>query len=529
MDNFNRYNQNDVNTQGNNGIPNNQPLNNQNFNTTQSNNMNTFVNQNQQLMNNNMYNQNGNYNFDPMTGQPIQQPTQNTTNMNSQQPKKNNKVFIIIAIIAVIAIIAGIFLFTNQDKKEPVNNEPPNNSEVENDNNNSSSNEEIDDESTDSKQEISIVVIGQEDHGKTTLTSAITKLYGEYVSYEDVVDVDEYKYLGVKYNVSKVEYETQNRHYIHYDLLSHEDYVKSIISGAIEVDGAILVVSGADGVMPQTREQLKMLYNSGVSKVVVYISKCDIVKDESLLDLVEIEIRELLANYGFEGKDTPIVRGSALKAIEGDAEGEQSVRNLISEVDKWIKPVKGKNKDFLMAIEDVFKISGRGTTVTGRVDRGTVKKGDTVQIIGLNDEFKTAIVSDIEMFRNQKDYAETGDNVGILLKDITTEEVKRGQVLAKPSSIKSSTKFETTVYFLSKEEKKEAISLSDGYKAQFYFRTFEINGVINLPKNVKVINPGDVVSFSVSLDSPVAMELGTSFSIRINKNTVAMGRVTKIN
>lgn len=493
-------------------------------------------------------NQNNNYNFDPMTGQPIQQPiqNQNTTNMYSQPvqststvnayqqriqlgpPKKNNKAFLIVAILAVAGIVTGIFLFFNQDKKDPINNENSNNPEVENNNTNNGFDDVIDDEYTDSKQEVAIVAIGHEDHGKSTLTSAITKLYGDFVSYEDIVAADEYKYVGVKYKLSEVKYETENRIYTHYDLSSHEDYVKSIVSGAIEVDGAILVVSVTDGPMAQTREQLKLLYESGVPKVVVYLNKCDMVSDEDLIDLVEMQTRELLSEYGFDGDNTPIVCGSALKSLEGDVDGEQSVRNLVKEVDEWIEPVNGENEDFLMGIEDVFTISGRGTVVTGRVDRGTVKVGDTVQIVGLNDEVKTAIVSGIEMFRKQEDYAVTGDNAGILLKDITREEVVRGQVLAKPNSILASTKFEMSVYVLSTEESDKSVSFVDSYTAQFYFRTTDITGVIDLPDNIEIVNPGETVSFTVSLESPVAMELGTSVSIRVNDSTIAIGRVTNV-
>jgi len=379
-----------------------------------------------------------------------------------------------------------------------------------------------------SKEHVNIGTIGHVDHGKTTLTAAITKLFSkEFVAYENIDKAPEERERGITINTSHVEYETDKRHYAHVDCPGHADYVKNMITGAAQMDGAILVVSAADGPMPQTREHILLSRQVGVPKIVVYMNKCDQVDDPELLDLVEMEIRELLGEYGFD-TECPIVRGSALKAIEGDEAAEQSVRDLIAAVDSYIDaPVRDTDKPFLMSIEDVFTISGRGTVVTGRVERGQLKLNDEVEIVGLRDTKKT-VVTGIEMFRKSLDYAQAGDNAGVLLRGVARDEVERGQVLAKPGSVTPHHKFKASVYVLSKEEGGRHTPFFSNYRPQFYFRTTDVTGVIELPAGVEMVMPGDNIDMSVELISPVALENGTKFSIREGGRTVGAGVVSEI-
>jgi len=379
-----------------------------------------------------------------------------------------------------------------------------------------------------SKEHVNIGTIGHVDHGKTTLTAAITKLFSkEFVAYENIDKAPEERERGITINTSHVEYETDKRHYAHVDCPGHADYVKNMITGAAQMDGAILVVSAADGPMPQTREHILLSRQVGVPKIVVYMNKCDQVDDPELLDLVEMEIRELLGEYGFD-TECPIVRGSALKAIEGDEAAEQSVRDLIAAVDSYIDaPVRDTDKPFLMSIEDVFTISGRGTVVTGRVERGQLKLNDEVEIVGLRDTKKT-VVTGIEMFRKSLDYAQAGDNAGVLLRGIARDEVERGQVLAKPGSVTPHHKFKASVYVLSKEEGGRHTPFFSNYRPQFYFRTTDVTGVIELPAGVEMVMPGDNIDMTVELISPVALENGTKFSIREGGRTVGAGVVSEI-
>ena len=379
-----------------------------------------------------------------------------------------------------------------------------------------------------SKPHVNIGTIGHVDHGKTTLTAAITKYFSKsYVPYEDIDKAPEERERGITINTSHVEYETEKRHYAHVDCPGHADYVKNMITGAAQMDGAILVVSAADGPMPQTREHILLARQVGVPKIVVYMNKCDQVDDKELLDLVEEEIRDLLKEYGFDS-DCPIIRGSALKALEGDPEAVQSIKDLMNAVDDYIpNPVRDTDKPFLMSIEDVFTISGRGTVVTGRVERGQLKLNDEVEIVGLRDTKKT-VATGIEMFRKTLDFAEAGDNAGVLLRGINREDVERGQVLAKPGSVTPHGKFKAKVYVLSKEEGGRHTPFFSNYRPQFYFRTTDVTGVIELPQGVEMVMPGDNVEMTVDLISKVALENGTKFSIREGGRTVGAGTVTEI-
>ena len=378
-----------------------------------------------------------------------------------------------------------------------------------------------------SKPHVNIGTIGHVDHGKTTLTAAITKLFGNYVAYEDIDKAPEERERGITINTAHVEYETEKRHYAHVDCPGHADYVKNMITGAAQMDGAILVVSAADGPMPQTREHILLSRQVGVPRIVVYMNKCDQVDDPELLDLVEMEIRELLGEYGFD-TECPIIRGSALKALEGDPDAEQSIRDLMAAVDEYIPdPERDTDKPFLMSIEDVFTISGRGTVVTGRVERGTLKLNDEVEIVGLKETKKT-VVTGIEMFRKSLDEAMAGDNAGVLLRGIAREDVERGQVLAKPGSVTPHHKFKASVYVLTKEEGGRHTPFFSNYRPQFYFRTTDVTGVIELPEGVEMVMPGDNVDMTVELIAPVALEKGTKFSIREGGRTVGAGVVSEI-
>ncbi len=378
-----------------------------------------------------------------------------------------------------------------------------------------------------SKTHVNIGTIGHVDHGKTTLTAAITKLFGNFVAYEDIDKAPEERERGITINTSHVEYQTEKRHYAHVDCPGHADYVKNMITGAAQMDGAILVVSAADGPMPQTREHILLSRQVGVPKIVVYMNKCDQVDDPELLDLVEMEIRELLGEYGYDS-ECPVIRGSALKALEGDPEAEQSIRDLMAAVDEYIPdPVRDTDKPFLMSIEDVFTISGRGTVVTGRVERGQLNLNDEVEIVGLKDTKKT-VVTGIEMFRKSLDFAQAGDNAGVLLRGISRDDVERGQVLAKPGSVTPHHKFNASVYVLTKEEGGRHTPFFSNYRPQFYFRTTDVTGVIELPEGVEMVMPGDNVDMTVELIAPVALEKGTKFSIREGGRTVGAGVVSEI-
>ena len=379
-----------------------------------------------------------------------------------------------------------------------------------------------------SKAHVNIGTIGHVDHGKTTLTAAITKYFGKFVDYADIDKAPEERERGITINTAHVEYETETRHYAHVDCPGHADYVKNMITGAAQMDGAILVVSAADGPMPQTREHILLARQVGVPKIVVYMNKCDQVDDAELLDLVEMEIRELLNEYDFDGDNCPIVRGSALKALEGDETAIQSIKDLMAAVDSYIDvPVRDTDKPFLMSIEDVFTISGRGTVVTGRVERGELKLNDEVEIVGLRDTQKT-VVTGIEMFRKSLDSAIAGDNAGALLRGISRDQVERGQVLAKPGSVTPHHQFKGSVYVLSKEEGGRHTPFFANYRPQFYFRTTDVTGVITLPEGVDMVMPGDNVDMEVELIAPVALENGTKFSIREGGRTVGAGVVTEI-
>ncbi len=379
-----------------------------------------------------------------------------------------------------------------------------------------------------SKPHVNIGTIGHVDHGKTTLSAAISKLFSkDKMDYADIDKAPEERERGITINTAHIEYETEARHYAHVDCPGHADYVKNMITGAAQMDGAILVVSAADGAMPQTREHILLSRQVGVPKIVVYMNKCDQVDDPEILELVEMEIRELLGEYGFDS-ECPVIKGSALKAIEGDATAEQSIKDLMAAVDTYIDtPERDTDKPFLMSVEDVFTISGRGTVVTGRVERGRVNLNDEVEIIGLRDTRKT-VVTGIEMFRKSLDYAESGDNAGILLRGIAREDVERGQVLAKPGSVTPHHKFKAAVYVLSKEEGGRHTPFFTNYRPQFYFRTTDVTGVIELPAGVEMVMPGDNVDMTVELISTVAIEQGTKFSIREGGRTVGSGVVSEI-
>jgi elongation factor Tu len=385
------------------------------------------------------------------------------------------------------------------------------------------------------KPHVNVGTIGHVDHGKTTLTAAITmvlskKFGGEAKAYDQIDAAPEEKARGITINTAHVEYETSKRHYAHVDCPGHADYVKNMITGAAQMDGAILVVSAADGPMPQTREHILLARQVGVPYIIVYMNKADMVDDKELLELVEMEVRELLSKYDFPGDDTPIVIGSALKAMEGDTGelGEQSIMKLADALDSYIpEPKRDIDKSFLMPVEDVFSISGRGTVVTGRVERGIVKVGDEIEIVGLRPTVKT-VCTGVEMFRKLLDQGQAGDNVGILLRGTKREEVERGQVLAKPGSITPHTKFTAEVYVLSKEEGGRHTPFFNGYRPQFYFRTTDVTGSIELPKGTEMVMPGDNIQMTVALIQPIAMEEGLRFAIREGGRTVGAGVVAKI-
>ena len=378
------------------------------------------------------------------------------------------------------------------------------------------------------KTHVNVGTIGHVDHGKTTTTAAITKMFGQFVDYADIDKAPEERERGITINTAHVEYETETRHYAHVDCPGHADYVKNMITGAAQMDGAILVVSAADGPMPQTREHILLARQVGVPKIVVFMNKCDQVDDPELLDLVEMEIRELLSEYNFDGDNAPVVKGSALKALEGNESDVQAIKDLIAAVDTYIDaPERDTDKPFLMSIEDVFTISGRGTVVTGRVERGELKINDEVEIVGLRDTQKT-VVTGIEMFRKSLDSAMAGDNAGALLRGISREQVERGQVLAKPGTVTPHTNFKGSVYVLSKEEGGRHTPFFANYRPQFYFRTTDVTGVITLPEGVEMVMPGDNIDMTVELIAPVALENGTKFSIREGGRTVGAGVVTEI-
>ena len=378
------------------------------------------------------------------------------------------------------------------------------------------------------KPHANVGTIGHVDHGKTTLTAAIAKKFGQGDKYEDIDRAPEERERGITINTSHIEYETDNRHYAHVDCPGHADYVKNMITGAAQMDGAILVIAATDGPMAQTREHILLSRQVGVPKMVVFLNKCDMVDDAELIELVEMEVRELLTEYGFDGDNTPIIQGSALKAIEGDAGYEEKIVDLMAAVDEWIPtPDRDTDKPFLMPIEDVFTITGRGTVCTGRVERGKLNLNDEVEIIGIKDTVKT-VVTGIEMFRKQLDYAEAGDNAGILLRGIGREDVERGQVLAKPGSVTPHKKFKAQVYILSKEEGGRHTPFFSNYRPQFYFRTTDVTGVIELPQGVEMVMPGDDIEMTVELISPIAIENGTQFSIREGGRTVGAGKVIEI-
>ncbi|MFA1688196.1 elongation factor Tu [Candidatus Rickettsia barbariae] len=384
------------------------------------------------------------------------------------------------------------------------------------------------------KPHINIGTIGHVDHGKTSLTAAITIVLAktggaQATAYDQIDAAPEEKERGITISTAHVEYETKNRHYAHVDCPGHADYVKNMITGAAQMDGAILVVSAADGPMPQTREHILLAKQVGVPAMVVFLNKIDMVDDPDLLELVEMEVRELLSKYGFPGDEIPIIKGSALQALEGKPEGEKAINELMDAVDSYIpQPVRATDKPFLMPIEDVFSISGRGTVVTGRVESGIIKVGEEIEIVGLKDTQKTTCTG-VEMFRKLLDEGQAGDNVGILLRGTKREEVERGQVLAKPGSIKPHDKFEAEVYVLSKEEGGRHTPFTNDYRPQFYFRTTDVTGTIKLPADKQMVMPGDNATFTVELIKPIAMQEGLKFSIREGGRTVGAGVVTKIN
>jgi len=383
------------------------------------------------------------------------------------------------------------------------------------------------------KPHVNIGTMGHIDHGKTTLTAAITKRQAEkglaeFTPFDQIDKAPEEKERGITIAIAHVEYETENRHYAHVDMPGHADYVKNMITGAAQVDGAILVVSAADGPMPQTREHVLLARQVGVPYIVVALNKVDMVDDPELLDLVELEVRELLTGYEFPGDDVPVIQVSALKALEGDETWMAKIDELLAACDTYIpEPVRDTEKPFLMPIEDVFSITGRGTVVTGRVEQGVLKKMAEVEIVGLRDTRKTT-ATDLEMFRKLLDEVQAGDNIGVLLRGIDKEEVERGQVLSKPGSITPHTEFESTVYVLSKDEGGRHTPFFDGYKPQFYFRTTDVTGIAHLPEGVEMVMPGDNVEMQIMLEKPIAMEEGLRFAIREGGRTVGAGRVTKV-
>lgn len=385
-----------------------------------------------------------------------------------------------------------------------------------------------------SKPHVNIGTIGHVDHGKTTLTAAITTVLAkvggaEARGYDQIDAAPEERERGITISTAHVEYETETRHYAHVDCPGHADYVKNMITGAAQMDGGILVVSASDGPMPQTREHILLSRQVGVPHLVVFMNKCDMVDDEELLELVEMEIRDLLSDYDFPGDDIPVIKGSALKALEGDAAWEEKVVELMAAVDEYIPtPARDTEKPFMMPVEDVFSITGRGTVATGRVERGVVKVGDVIQIVGFTEEPKSTTVTGVEMFRKLLDYAEAGDNIGALLRGVAREDIQRGQVLAKPSTITPHTKFKAEVYVLSKEEGGRHTPFFTNYRPQFYFRTSDVTGVCNLPEGVEMVMPGDNIEMTVELIAPIAIEEGTKFSIREGGRTVGAGVVATI-
>ena len=384
-----------------------------------------------------------------------------------------------------------------------------------------------------SLEHVNIGTIGHVDHGKTTLTAAITSVLAKKggavkTDYAQIDSAPEEKARGITINTAHIEYQTETRHYAHVDCPGHADYVKNMITGAAQMDGAILVIAATDGPMAQTREHILLSRQVGVPRMVVFLNKCDMVDDPELLDLVEEEVRDLLNEYGYDGANTPIIRGSALKALEGDPVYEEKIMELMDAVDNWIEtPVRDTDKPFLMPIEDVFTITGRGTVVTGRVERGKLNLNDEVEIVGLKPT-KKSVVTGIEMFHKQLDYAEAGDNAGVLLRGISREDVERGQVLSKPGSVTPHTKFKASVYVLSKEEGGRHTPFMTNYRTQFYFRTTDVTGVIELPEGVEMVMPGDNVEMTVELIAPIAIENGTKFSIREGGRTVGAGNVSEI-
>ncbi|EAC9982213.1 elongation factor Tu, partial [Listeria monocytogenes] len=385
-----------------------------------------------------------------------------------------------------------------------------------------------------SKPHVNIGTIGHVDHGKTTLTAAITTVLGKkgLANPQDYASIDaapEERERGITINTAHVEYETEKRHYAHIDAPGHADYVKNMITGAAQMDGAILVVSATDGPMPQTREHILLSRQVGVKHLIVFLNKTDLVDDDELIDLVEMEVRELLTEYDFPGDDIPVIKGSALKALEGDPEAEAAILTLMDTVDEYIPtPERDTDKPLLLPIEDVFSITGRGTVASGRIDRGTVKVGDEVEIVGIKPETQKAVVTGVEMFRKTMDFGEAGDNVGVLLRGITRDEIERGQVLAKPGSITPHTKFQAEVYVLTKEEGGRHTPFFNNYRPQFYFRTTDVTGNIVLPEGTEMVMPGDNVTIDVELIHPIAVENGTTFSIREGGRTVGSGIVTTI-
>ena len=384
------------------------------------------------------------------------------------------------------------------------------------------------------KPHVNVGTMGHIDHGKTTLTAAITKVLAEagggteFTAFDMIDKAPEERERGITIAIAHVEYETENRHYAHVDMPGHADYVKNMITGAAQIDGAILVVSAADGPMPQTREHVLLARQVGVPKIAVFLNKVDQVDDEELLDLVELEVRDLLTEYEFPGDEVPVVRGSALKALEGDAEGAGQVLELMAAVDEYIElPEREVDKPFMMAIEDVFSITGRGTVVTGRIETGVIKVGESVEIVGIRD-LQTTTVTGVEMFRKLLDEGQAGDNVGLLLRGVGKEDVERGQVVAAPKSITPHTDFEAQVYVLTKEEGGRHNPFFDGYRPQFYFRTTDVTGSVSLPDGTEMVMPGDNTEMSVELISPIAMDEGLRFAIREGGRTVGAGRVTKI-
>ena len=384
-----------------------------------------------------------------------------------------------------------------------------------------------------SKTHVNIGTIGHVDHGKTTLTAAITNVLAskgmaQAQAYDQIDGAPEEKERGITINTAHVEYQTDKRHYAHVDCPGHADYVKNMITGAAQMDGAILVVAASDGPMPQTREHILLARQVGVPYIVVFLNKCDMVDDDELVDLVEMEVRELLSEYGFDGDNAPVIRGSALKALEGDPKYVDAINELMDAVDEFIPdPVRDTDKPFLMSVEDVMTITGRGTVATGRVERGVVKLGEEVEIVGIKDTQKT-VITGLEMFRKQLDFAESGDNIGALLRGINRDQIQRGQVLAKPGSVHPHTKFKAQVYCLTKEEGGRHTPFVSNYRPQFYFRTTDVTGVITLPEGTDMVMPGDNVEMTVELIAPIAIENNTKFSIREGGRTVGSGNVTEI-